>query len=443
MSQRLSSDRLGDALNRLNGLVDWERGVRASMRIGLDPVSDLLARLGNPERSFRSVHVTGTKGKGSVCALIEAALRGAGYKVGRYASPHVDRINERISHGLRLIGDEALAAVLGAALDARDDACEESTAGKDATWFDVFTAAAFSSFRSAGLEWVVVEVGMGGRFDSTNTIQPEIAVITNIALEHTNILGDTKEEIAFEKAGIIKSGAELVTQVNPDTPEGFVIQRVAAEQGVSVVIATASATATIVERNAVLARTVLSRLGARGFVSALSGIQLGAEQLTDEVVKTVALPGRLERRTLARVSDGGEVEVVIDGGHVAFAIEEVFAELQKHSIFKAHPVVILALASDKDVEAIISALASRTALLVCTTLPGGKSFWEPEALSRIAVAKGVQTRILRDPEAALAAGLTAARGTWVLVIGSLHLAGKVRAILNSAGSKLPYDLSQS
>jgi len=268
-------------------------------------------------------------------------------------------------------------------------------------------------------------------------------VITNIALEHTTVLGDTKEKIAFEKAGIVKSGAELVTQVNPDTPEGFVIQRVAAEQGVSAVVATAGATATIVERNAVLARTVLSRLGARGFVSALSGIRLGAEHLTDEMVDTVALPGRLERRTLARASHRGEVEVVIDGGHVAFAIEEVFAELQKHSIYKTHPVVILALASDKDAEAIVSVLATRTALLICTTLLDGKSFWEPEALSSLAMAKGIQTQTVRDPEAALEAGLTAARGTWVLVIGSLHLAGKVRAILNSAGSTLPYDLPQS
>jgi dihydrofolate synthase/folylpolyglutamate synthase len=425
------SDRLKSALSRLDQLVDWERSARASMRASLECTSDLLARLGNPERHFRSVHVTGTKGKGTVCALIEAGLFNAGCKVGRYASPHVDRINERVSHNLQLIEDDALAAALEAALDARDLACGEGTAGKEATWFDVLTAAACHSFRIANLDWVVVEVGIGGRLDSTNTIQPEIVVITNIGLEHTDVLGDTVELIAWEKAGIIKAGTELVTLVPADDAAGRVIQQAAKAKEVAVWIPIVSPRATIVERNAAVARTVLDRLGALGFASPNGGAGLGAEHLTDELVARIALPGRLERRTLTRVSRGGVVDVVIDGAHVAFAIQEVMRELKTHSLYARPPVVVLALAADKDAESIISVLAPITAELVCTALSEGKTFWTPDALSDIGVKKGMKAQVVPSPRDAFETAVSAAEGTWVLVIGSLHLAGKIRAILDA------------
>ena len=175
------------------------------MRVGLEPMLDLAHRLGDPQSSFRSIHVAGTKGKGSVSALIEAALVRAGLRVGRYASPHVERITERVSLDGREIDAGSLARALNSALDAYEAAREAKTPAADATWFDLLTAAAFIIFAETKREWAVVEVGLGGRLDSTNIVIGEVAVVTNIGLEHTEILGKTRSAIAREKVGILKT----------------------------------------------------------------------------------------------------------------------------------------------------------------------------------------------------------------------------------------------
>ena len=203
--------RLARASSRLDALVDWEHRSRAAMRVDLEPVRDLLARLGDPHRRLRVVHVTGSKGKGSVCALIEAGLVHAGLRAGRYASPHLEHLNERVSLLGQPIADAALADALFTTLDALAAARNAGTRGGAATWFDAMTAAALLAFAEAGLEWAVVEVGLGGRLDSTNIVLPELAIITNIGLEHCDVLGATREAIAAEKAGIVKPERPLLT----------------------------------------------------------------------------------------------------------------------------------------------------------------------------------------------------------------------------------------
>ena len=225
---------LAHAMARLDALTDWERRPRNTMRVGLEPMRDLAARLGDPQKSFRSIHVAGTKGKGSVSALIEAALAHAGLRVGRYASPHVERINERVTVQGRDVDDPTLARALDRALDAYEAAREAGTAAANATWFDLLTAAAFIIFAETRREWAVIEVGLGGRLDSTNIVDGEIAIVTNIALEHTEILGHTRAAIAGEKVGILKPGAVLVTTLEPDDEAGHVLQTRAAELGARV-----------------------------------------------------------------------------------------------------------------------------------------------------------------------------------------------------------------
>src|SRR5277367_6789841 len=156
---------LARAMTRLDALTDWERRPRNKMRVGLEPMRDLAARLGDPQKSFRSIHVAGTKGKGSVSALIDAALVRAGLRVGRYASPHVERITERVSLDGREIDAGSLARALNSALDAYEGARAAKTPAADATWFDLLTAAAFVIFAETRREWAVVEVGLGGRLD--------------------------------------------------------------------------------------------------------------------------------------------------------------------------------------------------------------------------------------------------------------------------------------
>ncbi len=170
------------------------------MRLGLDPMLEACARSGHPERAFAAVHVAGTNGKGSVCAMVEAIARAEGYKTGLYTSPHLSRFAERIRLDGEPLSDDALASVLDRAL----------RAGADLSFFEAATLAAFLAFRDARVDIAIVEVGIGGRLDATNVIpKPRAAAITRIALDHTDRLGSTLVEIAREKAGIAKPGLEI------------------------------------------------------------------------------------------------------------------------------------------------------------------------------------------------------------------------------------------
>src|SRR5579863_2851162 len=252
------------ATERLDALTDWERRPRSTMRVGLEPMIDLAQRLGNPQKAFRSVHVAGTKGKGSVSALIEAALARAGLSVGRYASPHVERLTERVTLNSREVDEPALARALERALDAYEAARKASTPAADATWFDLLTAAAFLIFAETEREWAVVEVGLGGRLDSTNIVDGEIAVVTNIGLEHTEILGKTRAKIAREKVGILKPGAVLITPLDAVDEAGRVLVARADELGSPVIRPPLPEAATIGETNVALAGAVLDQLGELG-----------------------------------------------------------------------------------------------------------------------------------------------------------------------------------
>ena len=181
---------------------------RFGSKNGLDNTRELLARLDNPQDGFRSIHVAGSDGKGSTCAFIESVLRIAGIRTGLFTSPHIVRPNERIRVCGKDVDDDTF---IDLAERVRSVIDEMRADGFACTFFEAVTAMAFLHFRESGVEYAVIEVGMGGRFDATNVIVPEVSVITNISLEHTKYLGDTIEKIAFEKAGIIKSGVPVVT----------------------------------------------------------------------------------------------------------------------------------------------------------------------------------------------------------------------------------------
>lgn len=210
------SPRLLRSLSKLDKLVDWERrtrvvGEQRLMRVNSSPCLDLLQKLGNPHRNFRTVHVTGSKGKGSVAMLVAASLRREGFHTGCLCSPHVDRVNERILIDLDEVEDDLLADGVDEVLSVRDQYGLQSS-----TWFDVLTAVGLTILGRSNVEWGVVEVGLGGHLDSTNVLDSEICVITNIMLEHEAIIGPERVDIAREKAGIIRrESATVVTGVDP------------------------------------------------------------------------------------------------------------------------------------------------------------------------------------------------------------------------------------
>jgi len=446
---------LARAIRRLDALTDWERRPRSAMRVGLEPMIDLAGRLGNPQKSFRSIHVAGTKGKGSVSALIEAALVRAGVRVGRYASPHVERLTERVTLDSREVDEPTLAIALDRALDAYEAARQAATPAANATWFDLLTAAAFLIFAETGREWAVVEVGLGGRLDSTNIVDGEIAVVTNIGLEHTEILGKTRARIAREKVGILKKGATLVTPLADDDEAGRVLEARARELGSRVRRPRVHAGATINQVNLTLAAAVLAELRRDG-VRGRSGEPVGAALLDEEARAAARLPGRMERFAIdaeraakkwnpvfrerareTKESSGRRVPVVLDGAHVPFNLEAVLRDLALRPELAGPCVAIVALAADKDAEGFLSELGKRASMAVFTELPGSSRGRAPAELQALAASLGLKSEVEPQAKRALSRGLELAcqADAWLLVTGSLYLIGALRGAIVEAAAR--------
>ena len=424
---------LARAMARLDTLTDWERRPRSKMRVGLEPMRDLASRLGDPEKAFRSIHVAGTKGKGSISALIEAALVRAGLRVGRYASPHVERLNERVSLDGREIDDASLARALDRALDAYEAARNAGTPAAGATWFDLLTAAAFVIFAETQREWAVVEVGLGGRLDSTNIVDGEIALVTNIELEHTEILGKTRAAIAGEKVGILKPGAALITPLGPDDEAGRVLKARADELDAPVVRPPLAAAATIEDANVALAGAALNRLGELGVrAPALGGAPVGAWLIDAGTRAAARLPGRMERFDVG--IGPRRLPVVMDGAHVPFNIAAVLRDLALAPDLSSPCVAIVALAADKDAKGFVAELARRASTVLFTDLPGSSRGRPPAELQALAASLQLTTEVEPEAKRALSRGLelAAQANAWLIVTGSLYLIGALRPAIAEA-----------
>ncbi len=430
----MAEDRqLARALARLDALTNWENRPRSTMRVGLEPMLDLARRLGDPQKSFRSIHVGGTKGKGSVSALIEAALARAGLCVGRYASPHVEHITERVTLEGHDIDEASLARALDKALDAYEAASDAGSPAARATWFDLLTAAAFIIFAETRREWAVVEVGLGGRLDSTNIVVGEIAVVTNIGLEHTEILGQTRAAIAREKVGILKPGAALVTSLDADDEAGRVLQARADELGSPVIRPRPGAWATIEEVNVALAGATLDQLGALGVrAPAVGGAAIGAWLLHASTRLAARLPGRMERFDIE--VGPRRLPVVLDGAHVPFNLEAVLGDLATAPDLSGPCVAIVALAADKDANGFVAELGKRASTIVFTDLPGSSRGRAPGELQALAGSLGLKNEAEPDANRAFRRGVELASqpNAWLLVTGSLYLVGAIRRAVGKA-----------
>ena len=179
------------------------------IRLGMERIEALLADLGNPEKKFKTIHVTGTNGKGSVTSMLGNVLLAAGLNVGKFTSPHFVKYNERIELGGRAVSDKDFATIITRVAEAVATVKKQGV--EQPTQFEILTAAAFLYFAQNQVDYAVIEVGLGGLWDSTNVIIPQVSVITNVALDHMNRLGNTLEAIAEQKAGIIKAGIPVVT----------------------------------------------------------------------------------------------------------------------------------------------------------------------------------------------------------------------------------------
>ena len=218
-----------EALGYILSFADYERLPRSAVVFDLRRIEMLLERMGNPHLYARSVHVAGTKGKGSTAAMIASILAESGYKTGLYTSPHLLTITERIMVDGRNI-PEADFAVIVARMIPHAEQVNRSGGLGDLTTFELLTALAFIHFKERAVDYQVMETGLGGRLDATNVVKPEVCIITSISYDHTDVLGNTLGAIAAEKAGIIKSGSTVVCA--PQHPEAReVIIKVCRERG--------------------------------------------------------------------------------------------------------------------------------------------------------------------------------------------------------------------
>lgn len=390
----------------------------------LATVARLLSALGHPQHAFASVHIAGTNGKGSTAALVASAARAAGYRVGLYTSPHLQRVNERICIDGDEIGPEALASGATRVREGVEQLLASGELPYPPSFFEVMTAIGFLAFARAGIELAVVEVGLGGRLDATNVLAPLIAGITPVGLDHEAFLGPDIPSIAGEKAGIIKPGIGSVI-VAPQLPEAMaVIAARCQSTGVPLhaispaEVAAAPATAlrgAHQQVNAAVAAGLCRALAACGFPIPEAAIAEG--------FAGVRWPGRLERICT-------HPEVFLDGAHNPMAARALAAFLDDYRRAHPAPVLIFGCMRDKAVEEICELLFPRAAAVVLTAPAHHRRALAPAALAETYGPLAPQWEIATTyPESfAAARRLGAAGGAChpIFVTGSLYLVGEAR-----------------
>lgn len=433
-----------DAIAWLMGRINYERTSPipyAEQAYKLDRVREVLRQLGDPHERLRTVHVAGTKGKGSTSAMIAAAFEDAGHTVGVYSSPHLERLEERFAvNGAACTAEELVALVD----TVRPIARAMDSVGSGPTFFDLTTAMALEHFARRGVDAAVVEVGLGGRLDSTNIVTPEVAVITSISLDHTRLLGATRAAIAAEKAGILKPGVPAVTGV-ADDEAGDVIRRRADELGCKLyqrgrdfdLAQEPDAWRFEGERFDSIDKVVPALPGAAqagNAAVALATLGLLAQRgwrLPIEVRRSGICRARLAAR-MERFP--GEPLVVVDGAHndaSAAALAEVLDELCKGAP-RERRVLVVAVSDDKDSDAILEPLARRFAKVVCTRFLDNPRATEPGHLAEACrrVAPQTPTRVEPTPADAYRAACELAGKSGVVVFaGSLLFAAEARRLV--------------
>lgn len=427
----MARDRLDGALEELDALINWERKDRSGgMQRSLEPVQEILARLGDPQLAWKGVLVAGTKGKGSVCALVASGLQSAGFSVGVYASPHLEQVTERVRVDGAQVSRPELAAALEEALAARQAALADGTAGTEATWFDLMTVAAFLLFEKKQVDWAVIEAGIGGRLDSTRALDAVLSVVTNVDLEHTSTLGDTREEIAAEKGAVIAEDGHLITGIQREDESVYAVLAALAQAAGGRLVSVVQR-GTFLERNLALAEAVLNELGRLG-VKSTTGELLWRSFLDEEAVRRAKLPGRAEHFSVRGVP------IILDSGHVASSAQILLEELERNPELGRKPKLIIALGVEKDALSVLEAFQGRVDRCFCTTAPGGRLLSE-QALAQVAQDAGHDPEAWDDPGEALgeAVGDAEEGGGWVLIFGSFYLSSVLREELVRATSEDP------
>jgi len=407
------------------------------IKLGLDQTRELFAKAGNPERKLKFLHVAGSNGKGSVCALLDAALRNAGFKTGFYSSPHLVDARERF----RVCGEapsrEAFAKLVS---EARGHVEALRAEGLQPTYFETTTLMAASHFANEGVDFAIWETGMGGRLDATNIVRPLASIITSVSLEHKDRLGDTLAKIAFEKAGILKPEVPAFSAQLPE--EALAVLRArAADLGAPLTIAPRGLASLPFEREEAPDGTPLQSFkfnGRRLAVSLLGPCQRAnaalaaivlerlAEEFGFEIEK--ALAGFAKAKWPARLQFLPALRTIIDGAHNPEAAAALAAALEE-TLPGERFQVVLGSFKDKSCSEVVGSIAPLASSFVFVPVGSARPSWSPDELLNALELSGAKAPAVKAASLDEALAEPPPPGVRRLICGSLHLCGEALAIL--------------
>ena len=394
-------------------------------KLGLDNTFRLAEMAGNPHQKLRFIHVAGTNGKGSTCAMLESVYRTSGLRTGLFTSPHLVSFSERIQVNRQLIPEDDVARLV---TEFRD-LLRQFLAGEQPTFFEVVTVMALKYFAKQQCDLVIWETGMGGRLDATNIVTPLASVITNIGLDHQKFLGDTLDKIAFEKAGIIKPGVPALTAT--EVPEALdVIRNAAAQRKSSLTTVTqADAAHPFIQSLALPLLGDHQRLNAALAVATVHALQPTIPVSVDAMrqgLETVHWAGRLQL-----INTGPGKTILLDGAHNAAGVETLKAVLSQMTSHQ-RPALVLGILQDKNWEAMCRSLAPLADQIFLVPV-GSERTATPADLSSVCRQANPKATLVEC--ANLKEALRSAEACPFLVItGSLYLVGEALELLQPRGA---------
>lgn len=406
--------------------------------LGLDRMNELLARLGDPQEGLEVIHVAGTNGKGSICRYIYEMLRAGGYHTGLFTSPYLEVFNERIELDGEYITDEEIETYGQMVIEKADEMVRDGL--ESPTEFEIVTALAFVYFQQKGCDFCVLEVGLGGRGDSTNVIkQPLVSVIGSISYDHTDRLGSTIPEIAFEKAGIIKDGCPVVIATERDEARA-VFRKVATDKKAPLFDSTRSEVKIIREslNGCCFTVSVLDELYRSMEISMAGRYQVNNAIAALYAITILRQQGKLDltnreiREGLKNARQIGRMEVlstdpyvIIDGAHNPDASLRLKESMQKYFVDN-NILMVIGILADKDVDEVLHNFRDITDSFIVTEPPNPRKM-SAEELSGKLRELGADCEAIADPfEAVRAAAARKNDYDLILFTGSLYLIGSIR-----------------